>query len=88
MGINVALVANKNTLKSAEHSTNVKLEQLEKEGHEIIEIKTSAFPVIDNIDKTQIKLLWLSTITYKKKDNDIHSPQINAIEKDMLVIHV
>lgn len=91
MSINVALVANKNTLKAAEHSTNIKLQQLEKEGNRIVEVKTSAFPVVDAIDKTQIKLLWLSTITYEKNEEpkpvSTLTTNIDSIE-DVMVVNI
>jgi len=60
----VALVANKITLRAAERSTNAKLTELEEKGYKIVSIQTSAHPVPDDIDKSTLRLLWLSVVTY------------------------
>lgn len=64
----VAIVANKVTLRAAERSTNAKITELEEKGHKILSVQTSAHPVPDDTDKTMLKLLWLSVITYQIED--------------------
>lgn len=84
MPIRIAFVATKNALKSAERSTNVKLGQLERDNCTVLDVKGSAIPIIDvnNIDKSvNVKLLWMSTITYETDKNiPIPDPPVSVDE--------
>lgn len=74
----VALVANKVTLKAAERSTNAKLSELEEKGCKVKSITSSAFPVPDDENPNQLRLLWLSVITYEIDEKSWNPQTISA----------